>query len=318
MHARALHPAQLIEQTRNFISKSDKFLCGFGRYALANDRLNLVCLPSFRLQGAGLDRNLAGEPALIANPELLQSGIREAFRTYKSKDQEGIVFIDPYNSRDHSSAYNRTWSFYVELALACLKMIGPRTVEDIRIANQPDTLSRKRLQNLTANFTTPVNSEFYKDDGQLDDGNSNLHYFALNSLYSENHPRYAPVSLLVVTNLRKVAKAKDSMGSDGRVIGRKIIAAMYQEQVRRGLRPYDGDLPYVIPGDSRFDPILLTTIIKETSSLAASRGITAKAAELACSRLYYQLNADHPGDYTLTSPEQIQAGFLQMLETPVS
>lgn len=302
----------MIEDTRSFISESDKFLCGFGKYALKAGKLHLACLPEFRLEGRGLDGTLNGRLAYPSAPDNVQAVIREAFRLYKKEGLEGIVFIDPNKSREHLTAYNRTWTLYAEIGLATLKLF-PVNFADMTVLNYPDSEIRPNIYELSSRFGSQSGMVDYKEEGQLYDGESNLHYFSLNGVYPLDHPRYAPVNLYVITNLGKVTRAKEATLPNGDKVGLNTVVAMHKNQVKRCVRPYNGDLPYVFPDDARFDPLLLRTIINETHAMAQRMGINRELADRACFRLYYQLNADHLEINSHTTPEEIQAGFLKML-----
>ena len=108
----------------------------------------------------------------------------------------------------------------------------------------------------------------------------------MNPLYPETFPRWAPLNLMVVTNLERVAAAlQKSPGPAHR------MTRAYPDRTER---PYNGDLPYVIPNNPAFDPPLLTELINLVwVERRKFDNIPPGREEEACIRSYHALQAKY-------------------------
>jgi hypothetical protein len=113
----------------------------------------------------------------------------------------------------------------------------------------------------------------------------------MSSLYPEKHPRWAPYNLYVLTSLGAIEEARSAGEGTECPVGARRIAAIYAELVQKGIRPYDGTLPYVIPDNPLFAPKLFTDLLAMASQSAELLPtMTEGEVQNACALAYYHIH----------------------------
>lgn len=206
-------------QAEQFIRHGKSMLCMWGREAMAKDRISFI--------------DLAGAQGKRA----LQARIFFGMQDFVEKKKDVCIFIEETDPHEHKEGYKRAYtSFFPELAIACSRYKH----EEMNL--DPEGL-RASAEHIAAEFAKDAHIPKQENGGLLQLKEGLLFWMCMNPLYSDMHPRHAPVTMHVVNRYDDVVRARDQ--------NRRRVADMADRTFERTGSIYNVSLPYVMPDDPR-------------------------------------------------------------------